>query len=72
MTQLPNNKDNFQTKTYNKPLDVRTLEFAKSVIHLCKKLVKTTIVIELVKQVTRSSCSIGANYREANGNMPGI
>lgn len=57
---------NFQTKEYKRPLDERTLEFAKRIIRLCKKLPKNVITIEPIKQVMRSSCSIGANYREAN------
>lgn len=57
---------NFQTKTYKKPLDERTSEFAKNIIRLCKNLPKNIITIELIKQLTRSGCSIGANYREAN------
>ncbi len=44
----------------------RTLEFSKSVIRLCKKLPVSTINIELTKQIMRSACSVGANYREAN------
>lgn len=47
-------------------LEERTLEFAKSIIRLCKVLPRNTINIELIKQLVRSSGSIGANYREAN------
>ena len=47
-------------------LEKRTLEFVKEVIKLCKKLPKTTITIEQIRQVIRSSGSVGANYREAN------
>lgn len=57
---------NFQTKTYAKPLDDRTLEFGKRIIRLCKKLTKNVITVEPIKQVMRSGCSVGANYREAN------
>ncbi len=57
---------NFQTKKYENPLDDRTLEFGKSVVRLCKKLPKNTITIEPLKQLMRSGCSVGANYREAN------
>lgn len=57
---------NFQTKKYEKPLDDRTLEFGKRIIQLCKKLPKNIIALEPIKQVMRSGCSIGANYREAN------
>jgi len=47
-------------------LEERTLEFAKGIINLCKKLPKTTVTIELIKQISRSGTSVGANYREAN------
>ena len=57
---------NFQTKKYENPLDERTLEFGKRVIRLCKVLPKNTVTIEPIKQVMRSGCSVGANYREAN------
>jgi len=51
-----------------KPYDLeeRTLEFAKNVIQLCRKLSKNTINFELIKQLIRASSSVGANYREAN------
>lgn len=64
-SQFPN-MSNFQTKKYDNPLDDRTLEFGKKIIRLCKKLPKNTVTIEPIKQVMRSGCSIGANYREAN------
>lgn len=47
-------------------LEDRTLEFLKNVIRLCKKLPRDTINIEIIKQLIRSSGSVGANYREAN------
>jgi len=47
-------------------LEARTLEFAKAVIRLCKRLPKTPVTIELIKQISRSGTSVGANYREAN------
>lgn len=57
---------NFQTRKYDSPLDERTLEFGKKVIRLCKSLPKNAVSIEPIKQVMRSGCSVGANYREAN------
>jgi len=51
-------------KIYN--LEERTLEFAKGIIRLCKKLPKDVINLKLIDQVVRSSGSVGANYREAN------
>jgi four helix bundle protein len=57
MTEITN-------KIYN--LEERTLTFAKAIIHLCKELPKAPITLELIKQITRSGTSVGANYREAN------
>lgn len=56
--------NNQKPKPYN--LEERTLEFAKAVIRLCKKLPKNTINNEFISQLIRSSGSVGANYREAN------
>jgi len=47
-------------------LEERTYQFAKKVALFCKKLPKTIGNIEYVKQVIRSSGSVGANYIEAN------
>jgi len=47
-------------------LEERTLKFAKDCIDLYKKVEKNTINIELLKQSVRATCSVGANYREAN------
>lgn len=52
------------TKPYD--LEERTLEFAKSIIGLCKKLPKDIINIKLISQLIDASSSVGANYREAN------
>ena len=59
------------TKITNKTYDLeqRTLEFAKSIIKLCKNLPKTTINIEFIRQMIRSGSSVGANYREANESL---
>jgi len=56
------------TKYQNKPhnLEERTLEFAKGIIMLCKKLSRDVINIRLIGQLINASGSIGANYREAN------
>jgi len=60
MTKLPNNpKHKFD-------LELRTLEFSKRVIRLCKVLPKNTINYRLIDQIIRSAGSMGANYREAN------
>lgn len=47
-------------------LEDRTIEFSRVTIRLCRKLPKDTITTELIRQVIRSVCSVGANYREAN------
>lgn len=47
-------------------LETRTFEFAKEVALFCRKLPKTGSNIEYLKQVIRSSGSVGANYIEAN------
>lgn len=47
-------------------LEERTLNFSKNIVNFCKRLSKNTINFELIKQIVRSACSIGANYREAN------
>lgn len=52
-----------------KPFDLeeRTALFGEDIIKLCKT-VKITIITEpIVKQLLRSTTSIGANYMEANG-----
>ena len=47
-------------------LEERTLRFAKDVIEFASALPRTTANIELIKQVIRSSASVGSNYIEAN------
>ena len=52
------------SKTYD--LEERTLKFAKEVIRFTNLLPKNIANTEMIKQVIRSSGSIGANYIEAN------
>lgn len=47
-------------------LDERTFNFAKGVRSFVKTLPRTISNIEDIKQVTRSSGSVGANYIEAS------
>ena len=47
-------------------LEERTLQFAKDAIAFIKSIQKTIINLELVKQLVRSSTSVGANFIEAN------
>ena len=57
--------------TYSKIYDLeeRTLKFAKNVIIFTNLLPKTTANAEMVKQIIRSSGSVGANYIEANESL---
>jgi four helix bundle protein len=55
-----------QTISSYRDLEVRTTEFAKRVIRLCKALPYNEINRRLIGQIVRSAGSIGANYREAN------
>lgn len=50
-------------------LEERTYQFARDVAILCKRLPHHTINIQYIKQVIRSSGSIGANYIEANESL---
>ncbi|MFQ6084211.1 MAG: four helix bundle protein [Candidatus Aminicenantia bacterium] len=54
MTKIQNSKQ------YD--LEERTLKFAKKVIEFTKILPKTIATIEIIKQLIRSSASIGSNY----------
>lgn len=59
MTDKPKHKKTFD-------LEERTLNFAKETARFCAKLPKNIINNEYIKQLIRSSGSVGANYREAN------
>ena len=50
-------------------LEERTLKFAKNVRTFIKQIPKTISNIEDVKQLIRSSGSMGANYIEANESL---
>ena len=47
-------------------LELRCVRFAKDVRDYCRSLKHDTINLVYVKQIVRSSSSIGANYIEAN------
>ena len=59
------------TNSSKKPYDLeeRTFQFAKEVRLLVKNLHKTTANLEDVKQLVRSSGSVGSNYIEANESL---
>lgn len=54
------------TKTIKYNLEERTLKFANNVADVLRKLPKDTINLEYIKQLVRSSGSVGANYIEAS------
>ena len=54
------------TKTIKYDLEERTLKFANKTADVLRKLSKDMITIEYIKQLIRSSSSVGANYIEAN------
>ena len=58
MTEIKNSKQ------YD--LEERTLRFAKEVVEFVKILPRTVTNMEIMKQIIRSSGSVGANYIEAN------
>jgi len=52
-------------KKYN--LEDRTTKFSENTIVFARKIKRDIINTPLISQVIRSTTSIGANYREANG-----
>src|SRR5579884_4298754 len=50
-------------------LELRCLRFAKNVRDFCKALKQDVINVVYLRQVIRSSSSVGANYIEANENL---
>lgn len=50
-------------------LEERTLRYAKDVRKYLRSVTRDVINIEDIKQCTRASGSIGANYREANDSL---
>jgi len=53
-------------KEFAKKLELRTLQFAISIINISASLPKTAEALVIRNQITKSGTSIGANYREAN------
>lgn len=61
------NKDTKSGTKYD--LEDRTLEFAKKVRDFCRRIKKDIANVEDIKQLVRSSGSVGANYIEANDSL---
>ena len=64
MRKIQTNKIQNENRIYD--LEERTYNFAKDVRLWLKKISKTLINVEDIKQLIRSSGSVGANYIEAN------
>jgi four helix bundle protein len=67
--QITNNKQTIMTEITNSKtfdLEDRTAKFTANVIAFINVCPKTTVNIELTKQLIRSAGSVGANYIEAN------
>lgn len=57
-----------EEKSQNKyDLEERTAKFGEDVIKLCRSIKITIYTEPIIKQIIRSSTSVGANYMEANG-----
>ncbi|MFH1016177.1 MAG: four helix bundle protein [Chloroflexota bacterium] len=59
--------ENRSSKRYD--LEERTLRFAQGVMEFVSILPKTVVNAEVIKQIIRSSGSVGANYIEANESL---
>lgn len=59
-------KNTRETNTKLYDLEDRTFKFARDVRLTMNRMSKTLISLDDIRQVIRSSGSIGANYREAN------
>lgn len=65
--QLTKDKSSNSKPAYD--LEERTFQFAKAVRLFFKKLPKTLANVEDIRQLIKSSGSVGANYREANESL---
>jgi four helix bundle protein len=54
---------------FEHPLEKRCHEFGKRVRSFCRKLKHDIINVEDIRQLTKASGSVGANYIEANENV---
>jgi four helix bundle protein len=57
-----------QSQAGNRKYDLaeRTARFGESVIQFCKTIKRSAITLPLIRQLVRSSTSVGANYLEAD------
>src|SRR5437660_1528061 len=52
-------------------LEERTARFGENVIRFCKALSSSSVTDPLIRQIVRSSTSVGANYCEADDAVSG-
>src|SRR5262245_949284 len=64
-TRMPNDERSLVTKRAF-DLEERSARFGESVIQFCRGLPRNPITDPLIRQVVKSSTSIGANYGEAD------
>ncbi len=50
-------------------LEERTLKYSKLLINFTKNISKSISNAEIIRQLIRSGCSVGANYIEANESL---
>ena len=60
---------NENLKTNKFDLEDRTLQFARDVRDFAKEFLKVPLAIDDIRQLIRSSGSVGANYIEANDGL---
>lgn len=51
---------------YSQNFEIRTQVFSIKIIQCCKGITVTIFNRNIISQLLRSGCSVGANYREAN------
>ena len=54
----------------SRKLEQRTTKFGKEIIKLCREIKPDNISSPIINQLVRSGTSIGANYVEANNDIP--
>jgi four helix bundle protein len=50
-------------------LEQRTFKFARQAVQFCRRLPRTTVDGEIIKQLMRAATSVGANYLEATESL---
>lgn len=69
MNEVANNGTVNPVKKRGFDLEERTAVFGEQVIRFCRALPKTVITEPLIRQIVRSSTSVGANYGEADDSI---